>query len=54
MVLFANAAFEDALGTSRRVIQGAHISHCFTEPLQMDAAMTVVIADHFATLLYVA
>jgi two-component system, NtrC family, nitrogen regulation sensor histidine kinase GlnL len=52
IVLFANAAFEDALGTSRRVIQGAHISHCFTDPVEMDAALTGAIANQFATLRY--
>ena len=52
IVLFANAAFEDALGTSRRVIQGAHISHCFTEPALMDSAIAGAIANQFATLRY--
>ena len=52
VVLFANAAFEDALGTSRRVIKGAHISHCFTEPEQMDKALAGAIANQFATLRY--
>ena len=52
IVLFANAAFEDAIGTSRRVIQGAHISHCFTEPDQMDTALAGAIANQFATLRY--
>jgi two-component system, NtrC family, nitrogen regulation sensor histidine kinase GlnL len=51
-VLFANAAFEDALGTSRRVIQGAHISHCFTEPEHMDSALVGAIGNEFATLRY--
>jgi two-component system, NtrC family, nitrogen regulation sensor histidine kinase GlnL len=52
VVLFANAAFEDALGTSRRVIQGAHISHCFTEPELMDSALKGAIGNEFATLRY--
>ena len=52
IVLFANAAFEDALGSSRRAIQGTHISHCFTEPELMDSALTGAIANQFATLRY--
>jgi two-component system, NtrC family, nitrogen regulation sensor histidine kinase GlnL len=50
IVVFANAAFEDALGTSRRVIQGAHISHCFSEPEIMDTALVGANDNQFATL----
>ena len=31
-VLFANAALEDALGTSRRIIEESQFADCFTEP----------------------
>ena len=31
-VVFANAALEDALGTSRRTIEGSQLPECFTEP----------------------
>ena len=52
IIFFANAAFEDALGTSRRAIQGTHISHCFTEPELMDSALIGAIGNEFATLRY--
>ena len=32
VVVFANAALEDALGTSRRTIEGSQLPDCFTEP----------------------
>ena len=31
-VLFANAALEDALGTSRRTLEGSQFGACFNEP----------------------
>jgi two-component system, NtrC family, nitrogen regulation sensor histidine kinase GlnL len=52
LVLFANAAFEDGLGTSRRAIQGTPISQCFTEPAVMDNALAGAISNQFATLRY--
>ena len=35
VVVFANAALEDALGTSRRTIEGSQLPDCFTEPAEV-------------------
>ena len=39
LVIFANSALEDALGMSRRMIEGAPLSDCFTEPVIMQGAL---------------
>ena len=51
-VLFANAALEDALGTSRRTIEGSDFAHTFTEPLVLTNALVGVGGNEFATLRY--
>ena len=51
-VLFANAALEDALGTSRRTIEGSDFAHTFTEPLVLTNALIGVGGNEFATLRY--
>ncbi|HYF19346.1 MAG TPA: PAS domain-containing protein, partial [Ramlibacter sp.] len=38
-VLFANAALEDALGISRRAIQGSSFPDCFSGPQQLRVAL---------------
>ena len=52
MVLFANAALEDALGTSRRTIEGARLSDCFTEPHVLQNALQGAGSNEFAALRY--
>ncbi|SDP47448.1 signal transduction histidine kinase, nitrogen specific, NtrB [Rhodoferax sp. OV413] len=51
-VLFANAALEDALGTSRRTIEGSHFPDCFTEPLILQNALEGAGSNEFAALRY--
>ena len=51
-VLFANAAFEDALGTSRRTIEGSHFPDCFTEPHILQNALEGAGSNEFAALRY--
>jgi two-component system nitrogen regulation sensor histidine kinase GlnL len=51
-VLFANAALEDALGTSRRTIEGSDFAQNFTEPFALDNALIGVGGNDFATLRY--
>ena len=51
-VLFANAALEDALGTSRRTIEGSHFPDCFTEPLILQNALAGAGSNEFAALRY--
>jgi two-component system, NtrC family, nitrogen regulation sensor histidine kinase GlnL len=52
-VLFANAALEDALGTSRRAIQGGGpLTDYFVEPQALLAALDGVATNAFATLRY--
>ena len=51
-VLFANAALEDALGTSRRTIEGSDFAHAFTEPFVLTNALVGVGGNEFATLRY--
>jgi two-component system, NtrC family, nitrogen regulation sensor histidine kinase GlnL len=51
-VLFANAALEDALGTSRRLIEGSLFSDQFTEPHALQSALDGVASNAFATLRY--
>jgi two-component system, NtrC family, nitrogen regulation sensor histidine kinase GlnL len=51
-VLFANAALEDALGTSRRMIEGSLLTDYFVEPQALLAALEGVASNAFATLRY--
>ena len=51
-VLFANAALEDALGTSRRTIEGSDLAASFTESLALNNALAGVGGNEFATLRY--
>jgi two-component system, NtrC family, nitrogen regulation sensor histidine kinase GlnL len=51
-VLFANAALEDAVGTSRRIIQGSLLADYFVEPQALVAALEGVATNAFATLRY--
>ncbi len=51
-VLFANAALEDALGISRRSIQGTPLPDCFTEPQLLRTALAGAGSNEFATLRY--
>ncbi|MEO5793969.1 MAG: nitrogen regulation protein NR(II) [Rhodoferax sp.] len=51
-VLFANAALEDALGTSRRTIEGSHFPDCFTEPLILENALAGAGSNEFAAMRY--
>jgi len=51
-VLYANAALEDALGSSRRTIQGSGFPHFFTEPHLLRTALEGAGSNEFATLRY--
>jgi two-component system nitrogen regulation sensor histidine kinase GlnL len=51
-VLFANAALEDALGTSRRTIEGSDFANHFTEPVALTNALLGVNRNEFAALRY--
>ncbi len=51
-VLFANAALEDALGTSRRTLVGSQFGACFQEPAVLRTAIDGACAHDFATLRY--
>ena len=51
-VVFANAALEDALGTSRRTIEGSRLSECFTEPHILKHALEGAGSNEFAALRY--
>ncbi len=51
-VLFANSALEDALGTSRRMIEGAHLPASFTEPHLLTNALQGAGGNEFAALRY--
>ena len=51
-VLFANAALEDALGTSRRLIVDTDLAACFTEPQVLHNALAGVKSNDFAALRY--
>ena len=52
VVVFANAALEDALGISRRTIEGSHLPDCFTEPHILQNALEGASSNEFATLRY--
>jgi two-component system, NtrC family, nitrogen regulation sensor histidine kinase GlnL len=51
-VLFANSALEDALGISRRTIEGSNFPHCFTEPQTLQNALAGARSNEFAALRY--
>jgi two-component system nitrogen regulation sensor histidine kinase GlnL len=51
-VLFANSALEDALGISRRAIEGSNFPSCFTEPTALQNALTGASTNEFAALRY--
>lgn len=51
-VLFANAALEDALGMSRRSINGTRLQECFTEQSLLDTALQGARGNEFAALRY--
>ena len=51
-VLFANAALEDALGISRRMIEGSQLPDCFTEPHVLQNALEGAGSNEFAALRY--
>ena len=51
-VVFANAALEDALGTSRRTIEGSQLPDCFTEPHILRNALEGADSNEFAALRY--
>ena len=51
-VLFANASLEDAMGTSRRTLEGSQFSTFFHEPLVLRTAIEGARSNDFATLRY--
>jgi two-component system nitrogen regulation sensor histidine kinase GlnL len=51
-VLFANAALEDAMGISRRVIEGSPFADCFAEPETLRTALAGAGNNEFAALRY--
>jgi len=51
-VLFANSALEDALGISRRTIEGSNFPQCFTEPHILQNALEGAGSNEFAALRY--
>jgi len=51
-VVFANAALEGALGTSRRHIEGSFFQHAFTEPDLLKVALQGARSNEFAVLRY--
>ena len=51
-VVFANAALEVALGTSRRTIEGSQLPECFTEPHILKHALEGAGSNEFAALRY--
>ena len=51
-VLFANAALEDALGSSRRTIEGASFLSFFTEPTLLQTALVGARSNEYAALRY--
>ena len=51
-MVFANAALEDALGISRRTIEGSYLPDCFTEPHILQNALEGADSNEFAALRY--
>lgn len=52
VVVFANAALEDALGISRRSIENSRLPDCFTEPVVLHNALQAAGSNEFAALRY--
>ena len=52
LVVFSNAALEDALGMSRRAIVGASLAEVFTEPSALHEALAGASHNAFAALRY--
>ena len=50
VVIFANAALEDALGISRRSIEGSRLPDCFTEPSILTNALQAAGSNAFAAM----
>jgi len=51
-VIFANAALEDAIGTSRRTIEGSQFADFFSEPQILRNALDGAGSNEFAALRY--
>ena len=51
-VVFANSALEDALGSSRRAIQGSSFPQCFSQPQLLRNALEGAAGNEFAVLRY--
>ena len=51
-VLYANSALEDALGTSRRLIEESQLADCFTEPQALRTALAGARVNQFAGMRY--
>ncbi|MEO6624865.1 MAG: nitrogen regulation protein NR(II) [Burkholderiaceae bacterium] len=51
-VLYANSALEDALGTSRRLIEESQLADCFTEPQALRTALAGAKINQFAAMRY--
>jgi two-component system nitrogen regulation sensor histidine kinase GlnL len=51
-VLYANAALEDALGMSRRAINGSPLQDCFTDPQLLESALSGARGNEYAALRY--
>jgi two-component system, NtrC family, nitrogen regulation sensor histidine kinase GlnL len=51
-VIYANSALEDALGASRRVIEGSELDRDFAQPQALVDALEGVAANAFASLRY--
>ena len=51
-VVFANSALEDAMGTSRRIIEGSDFTQAFTEPELLRNALQGARSNEFAALRY--
>ena len=49
-VMFANAALEQQLGMSRRTLEGADFSVCFTEPALLQTALAGARSQDFEAL----
>ena len=52
VVIFANAALEDAMGLSRRTIEGSRFPDCFSEPTILRNALIGAQSNEFAALRY--
>ncbi len=51
-VIYANAALEDALGITRRVIEGSSLGDCYSDPRALATALQGVAANAFSSLRY--